>query len=364
MKSNCAFQACLGIGAMLAITMSAGTAYADTSYSFSVLEGQARAINDSGQIVGFTRTPKGIEQPVLWDSGNTILLPVLGPAGGVASAINDLGEIAGYTTLPNGTFVATKWVGGQALPLSAIGGQGSVANAINNAGDVAGYSYTGNGTDYHATVWSNGKLQDVDSDQLNLSEIHAMNGPGLAVGSLSTRAGQVQAVYWQNGQEIVLPSLGGNSYVMAINDSGQMAGFASSYAVVWKDGVLSTLGTLAGYQTYLVGGINIQGQVVGEAFVGNNTHALSWTNGQAIDLNDLLPSQVAKEGWVLNTATGINRAGQIIGLATNALTGVSQGYVLSPVPEPSTWALMALGCAGVGLTSRRRAKNGGLAPRV
>lgn len=345
------------------IMTSTGSAYADTSYSFSVLEGEARAINDSGQIVGLTWTPEGIEQPTLWESGKAIALPVLGPAGGAAYAINNAGEIAGYTTLPNGTFVATKWVDGQALPLSAIGGQGSAANTINDAGDVAGFSYTGNGTNYHATIWSNGKLQDVDSGDVNQSEIHAINGLGQAAGSISTASGQVHAVYWQNGHEVVLPGLGGNSYVMAINDSGQMAGFDSSYAVVWKDGALATLGTLAGYQTYLVGGINSQGQVVGEALVGNNTRALSWANGQAIDLNDLLPSQVAKEGWVLNTASGINSAGQIIGMATNALTGESEGYVLAPVAEPSTWALTALGFAGVGLASRRH-PTGRLASRA
>jgi hypothetical protein len=58
-----------------------------------------------------------------------------------------------------------------------------------------------------------------------------------------------------------------------------------------------------------------------------------------LDLNSLV------SGWVIETANGINNAGQIVGLASR--NGESHAVLLTPVPEPSTFALLMLAAAAL-----------------
>jgi probable HAF family extracellular repeat protein len=55
--------------------------------------------------------------------------------------------------------------------------------------------------------------------------------------------------------------------------------------------------------------INNKGQVVG----GSGGKAFIWQDGKMTDLNKLIPPD---SGWLLVTATGINDAGQIVGVGT------------------------------------------------
>ena len=55
-------------------------------------------------------------------------------------------------------------------------------------------------------------------------------------------------------------------------------------------------------------------------------------------------------GWVIETAKGINDAGQITGLGVR--NGESHAVLLTPVPEPSTFAHLILGAAIASLRRR------------
>ncbi|MCV2370774.1 PEP-CTERM sorting domain-containing protein [Roseateles oligotrophus] len=51
-------------------------------------------------------------------------------------------------------------------------------------------------------------------------------------------------------------------------------------------------------------------------------------------------------------AYGINNQGMLVGYKSDNVTGAASGWVAAPVPEPATWALMALGLASLALRKR------------
>jgi probable HAF family extracellular repeat protein len=131
------------------------------------------------------------------------------------------------------------------------------------------------------------------------------------------------AFLWRNGQMSALPTLGGNNaQASAINNRGQITGFAENgtvdsscsanatntriqLPVIWEDGKARPLRTVGTDPDGVANAINDQGQAVGSS--GNcagGLHAVLWDkNGTARDLE---PAGAA--------AFGINNQGQIVGL--------------------------------------------------
>jgi len=63
----------------------------------------------------------------------------------------------------------------------------------------------------------------------------------------------------------------------------------------------------------------------------------------------------------MTTINGIDDKGDIVGFYTNPTIDTVDGFVGTPVPEPSTWAMMLAGFAGLGLLGYRKARRGALA---
>jgi len=65
-------------------------------------------------------------------------------------------------------------------------------------------------------------------------------------------------------------------------------------------------------------------------------------------LNNLISPD---SGWTLKDATAINDNGQIVGYGDDG-SGQARAFLLTPVPEPATLLLLALG--GLAVIRRRR----------
>jgi probable HAF family extracellular repeat protein len=113
---------------------------------------------------------------------------------------------------------------------------------------------------------------------------------------------------------------------------------------------MSALGILAGRTGSSAWGINSLGQVVGDGDIPSGTiHALLFNNGTVTDLNGLIsPSS----GWVLTEATSISDSGYIVGSRMH--NGQTAAYLLTPVPEPSSIALVAIGAGALYILRHRR----------
>jgi probable HAF family extracellular repeat protein len=225
---------------------------------------------------------------VEWSGGGVIYLG----STGTALSINNVGQVVGI-----GPFGATEWSGGQVITLGGLAGsyvQGSVAYSINDSGQAVGYNVF--------------KHEGID---------HA------------------SAVEWSGGEVVDLGSLHGtpDSGAYAINDAGQVVGVSSGEAVEWSSGQIIDLGPGVAYA------INDAGQMVGARWTLGESEAVEWSGGQVIDLQE-------PPGTLDTIATGINNAGQVVGVSS------------SNAPEPSTWAMLLLGFTGLGFAGYRRVKVG------
>jgi probable HAF family extracellular repeat protein len=103
-----------------------------------------------------------------------------------------------------------------------------------------------------------------------------------------------------------------------------------------------SLGSLGGANG-VANALNNANQVVGWSQIASGAqHAFLYSNGTMQDLNLLIPPL---SGITLTSAVGINAAGEVVAFGTDA-SGQTNEYFLtpleSPVPEPSTFAIMGL----------------------
>jgi len=213
--------------------------------------GQASAINDSAQVVGYAENgavdstcPAGItnnriDLPVLWEKGKAQALPTIGSdPDGVAFGINNQGQAVGYSGTCTAANFAVLWENGTATPLADLGTPGAIAYAINGHNQIVGQAVNSDGTAL-AALWQNNTVTALGGllpgDVASFAT--SINNRGQAVGSsFDTSSSWSHGLLWQNGTmtdlNTVFPA-SSNLYVISasnINESGQIAGMAVEMA--------------------------------------------------------------------------------------------------------------------------------------
>jgi probable HAF family extracellular repeat protein len=254
--------------------------------------------------------------------------------------------VVGYSLVVGGTsYVATEWSNGQVFSLPSLPGFtfAGLALGINNAGQAVGLDQDAPGHGV-ATEWSNGQVINLGGPPGSTSNSAvSINNAGQVAGY--SFASNDNATEWSNGQVFNLGPLWAND----INEAGQVVGYNGSVATEWSNGQTINLPLLPGSIDSQAEGINNAGQVVGYSTLGYGNVATEWSNGQLAPL-PLLPGFKFES----SVATGINDAGEVVGYSV---------VVANPgVPEPSTWALMLLGFAGLGYAGYRQAKRASFQP--
>jgi probable HAF family extracellular repeat protein len=312
-------------------------------------------VNNSGQAVGISYKDGWQRQHAfLYSTGTGMTdLGTLGGLNSYAYGINDSGQVVGTSQpsaevavlQPTGDayFHAFLYSSGTGMvDLGTLGGWHSAARAINDSGQVVGESYVTGNDAAHAFLYSSDTgMIDLGTLGGSVSVAYGINAGGQVVGTARVPDNNSHAfLYSTDAGMIDLGTLGGaGSTARGINDSGQVVGWASTsadetHAFLYDgDNGMTDLGTLGGSASGGYG-INASGQVVGTA----NGRAFLYSSGVGMtDLNDLIPLS----GWTLKEARAINDIGEIVGQGT--IGGETHAFLLTPIPEPSSVVLAALG---------------------
>jgi probable HAF family extracellular repeat protein len=243
-------------------------------------------VNNSGQVVGWTRSQSVEFLAALWDHGTLVDLGMVpGYTRAFPSAINNSGQVVGRVTrwlAGVEESVGVLWSNGSVLALDGMG----TARDINDNGQIVGASPDG-----HAVLWEAGTITRLPQPHADgTSAAMAINNRGQAVGcsTWGPRSTTYPAVLWDGGTAIELqlpPEVDWPSAACAtgINGRGQIVGTVwypgfRTVPAIWEDGVLTQLpfdwGSTEGVRAL---GINNRGDIIGTSIDYGAEFGVLWT---------------------------------------------------------------------------------------
>lgn len=323
------------------------------------LSSEPYGINDKGQVVGWAFTAEGARHAFITGPNGVGMtdLGALGGDWGIAYGVNAIGQVTGSVTTQDGASHAfiTGPNGAGMSALDTPPGRNYVGQSINDAGQVAGYSL---GTAYDSYRGFMTGPNGVGITDLDIRSATGINNAGQVAGFalISSPSTHFRAIITgPNGIGVTeLSTLGGpdsDSVASGINDAGRVVGDSTAGDgrfhgyITGPDGAGATdVGSLDGGQVSPTD-VNNAGQVVGAEYANGRLHAfVTGPDGTGmIDLNSF--AKLSSDEVFLSRANGINNLGQIIA-------------VVSPIPEPASYALMLAGLGLVGLMLRRKKSDG------
>jgi len=367
-----------------AVQLHAGVMYNVTDLgSLGGWGGVPTAINDLGQVVGYSYQPRFQGTRAFRTAPNQVINALTDDLGTLpggtytkAYGINNLGQVVGRSGLSPGDMDghAFRTAPNQAInpatdDLGTLGGSFSAAYAINDAGQVVGEAKLAGETFTHAFRTRPNQPIDAATDDLGTlggfwSAAYGINASGQAVGAARLSDGGGHAFRTGPGGTINpltddLGPAGGGSEGAAINASGQVAGSFGAEPLggmrIFRtapnkaiDPLTDDLGVIGAGPR--VRGMNDRGDIVGWYFAPpayDYQRAFVCLGSNLIDLNDLINPV---PGLTLEVAYGINNRGQIV------VSGNRDGQIvalrLDPVPEPSALSVIT-GVAALALCRRR-----------
>jgi probable HAF family extracellular repeat protein len=239
------------------------------------------AMNDEGEVIAgcsIGHQPRSY----LWDNGRLTALGTLGGKETEASAINDRGQIVGWSKVASGAEHAFLWQDGRMTDLGTLGDY-STATAVNARGEVVGISTVSGSTQTHAVLWAQGRMIDLGIAASPPNIVVNDRGEVVWTGSAgpSTSEGAPHVFTWEHGKRRDLGTMGGRVMnLTAITERGQIVGnmerpgsYAAS-AFVWENGTVTSLDPV-GNSVAIAS--NQRGQIVGGAVRGGIGNPTLWT---------------------------------------------------------------------------------------
>jgi len=295
----------------------------------------ATAMNDRGQIVGFSENGRSSSHAFMWQDG---VMQDLGTLGGQTfpTDINERGQVVGRST-SLGWWYPFLWSDGVMTNLDPGPGRRmdnpSAVPHINDAGQVA---WTGDSLVnphliiHHAFLWSNGVVTDIVAGRP--SAVAGINERGEIAGNTLDSG---QAFVWRNGTLQFLPSLGGVANPTAINNRGQVVGTAITpsatiaHAVLWDHGEITDLGVLPGDSLSSGGFITESGKVAGMSYNDHilGGHPFLWEHGVLLPMS---PTYLTDS--LLFQLVGVNQRGTAAGILRGSGAVVLENGVIWKLP--------------------------------
>jgi probable HAF family extracellular repeat protein len=345
----------IGLVMCLAICATSAVAAIPPSYVLTDLGAwgtRAMDITDSGKVL----IRSASNSSIIWDNGAVIGLGTYQGIPFEGEAMNEIGQVAGEVRVGSSFYHPAVWENGIVAELGVLGGHGGTSSTeggmaldINSSGKIVGWSRTASG-DAHAFLWTHGGTDGIPSNpqmkDLGPTKARGINNSGEVAGHTWEDTDTV-GFLWHNDARTEFSPLGKYGTAKGNNENGDVVGYthdgSAYHAFAYSGGTMNLFGPSTWGRD-----INDAGVVVGQIRLGSGDFRAGVSEGDMMrDLNELIPWD---SGWILGDAHAINDVGQVVGSGQIGGSGPNRAFLLTPIPEPATLSILALG----GLTMVRR----------